>query len=388
MTIGIVLSKPPTYSETFILNKIKGLQVQGYDVKLFVQKIDVKFNLCDTKSAPKVYSKNLFLQFIEFLKVLFIFFFNIKVFIRFFKLEKKSNRPIKQLLKNGYNNAHILSSKVDWLHFAFATMALQSEHVAKAINAKMAVSCRGFDLDVYPLKHPKAYTLLWKNVDKLHCISNYMFQRAIVLGYHPMQNNMIISPAIDLTEFVATLNKTNSKRLEITTIGRLHWIKGITDTLEALSLLKQKGILFNYTIIGEGTEFYSLKFAVHQLNLDNEVKFLGKLNKNSIINILDQTDIYIQYSFSEGFCNAVLEAQAMGCLCVVSDGGALSENIIHEETGWIVEKRNPLSLYNTIIKVINLSDSIKTNIRLNAKTRLVKEFDIKEQWKKFNLFYE
>ena len=78
----------------------------------------------------------------------------------------------------------------------------------------------------------------------------------------------------------------------------------------------------------------------------------------------------------------------MGCLCVVSNGGALSENIIHEKTGWVVQKRNPLSLYNTIIKVINLSDSIKTNIRLNARTRLVREFDIKQQWKKFNLFYE
>ena len=44
--------------------------------------------------------------------------------------------------------------------------------------------------------------------------------------------------------------------------------------------------------------------------------------------MLNDSDLYIQYSFSEGFCNAVLEAQSKGVLSIVSNAGALSENII------------------------------------------------------------
>ena len=51
--------------------------------------------------------------------------------------------------------------------------------------------------------------------------------------------------------------------------------------------------------------------------------------------------IYLQYSIQEGFCNAVLEAQALGLLTIVSDAEGLPENVIHGETGWVVPKRKP-----------------------------------------------
>ena len=36
MKIGIVLSSTPSYSETFFISKIKGLQKHGFEVVLFV----------------------------------------------------------------------------------------------------------------------------------------------------------------------------------------------------------------------------------------------------------------------------------------------------------------------------------------------------------------
>ncbi|MBK7870836.1 MAG: glycosyltransferase family 4 protein [Saprospiraceae bacterium] len=54
----------------------------------------------------------------------------------------------------------------------------------------------------------------------------------------------------------------------------------------------------------------------------------------------EKADIYLQYSIQEGFCNAVLEAQAMGLLCIVSDAEGLPENILHGQTGWVVPKGN------------------------------------------------
>ena len=67
-------------------------------------------------------------------------------------------------------------------------------------------------------------------------------------------------------------------------------------------------------------------------------------------NYLEKSDIYLQYSIQEGFCNSVLEAQAMGLLSIVSDANGLTENIIHNYTGWVVPKMAPKLLANCIKK--------------------------------------
>ena len=127
---------------------------------------------------------------------------------------------------------------------------------------------------------------------------------------------------------------------------------------------------------------------MHQLNLTSEVTFLGQVKHEDIGIILEETDIYIQYSHSEGFCNAVLEAQAMGLLCVVSDGGALVENVLHKQTGWIVPKRNPEALAKMIMEVIHLPQEEKQGIRNNAKDRVIMNFNLEKQQKEFLEFYE
>src|SRR5690606_17314619 len=150
-----------------------------------------------------------------------------EVLLHFIRLERKAQRRPIQILKNIYSNAHLLKSKVDWLHFGFATMALQSEHVAKAIGAKMAVSCRGFDMDVYPLKHPHCYTLLWQHVDKVHAISQYMLKKAYETGLSKQTPTQVITPAIAVSKFNAKPAKTApSLPFRFVTIARLHWIKG------------------------------------------------------------------------------------------------------------------------------------------------------------------
>ena len=56
MKIGIVLSQPPGYSETFFNSKIEGLQKNGFEVTLFCQNNGVGFNTCKVKRFSKTTS--------------------------------------------------------------------------------------------------------------------------------------------------------------------------------------------------------------------------------------------------------------------------------------------------------------------------------------------
>ncbi|TXG38875.1 glycosyltransferase family 4 protein [Seonamhaeicola maritimus] len=385
MNIGIVLSKTPSYSETFFISKIKGLQNHGFDVTLFVQDKTNDFSLCYVRKAPKVFNRNPPLQIITFL----VMFFKILPFwsriIRFINLEVAANRSWFRIIKNIYNNAHILRADLDWVHFGFTTLSLNSEHVAKAIGAKMAVSFRGFDLDLYPLKHPHCYDILWKQVDRVHSISKYLLNKALVLGLPDTIPYDIITPAVKIKK--KSSPRDSHAILKFVTVARLHWIKGLSETLEALRMLKSRDVKFKYIIIGQGDEYEALKFAISQLNLEWDVELLGRKSHEETLYIIEDADIYLQYSYSEGFCNAVLEAQACGVLCVVSDGGGLNENIIHEETGWIVPKRRPELLADRMYQVVKLPANKKYEIRYNAFQRVENSFTLEKQSEAFLNFY-
>nr|WP_321228502.1 glycosyltransferase family 4 protein [uncultured Psychroserpens sp.] len=389
MRVGLILSKPPAYSETFFINKIKGLQEAGYDVVLFVQNRSESFDLCQTVKAPKVYKRS-WIQFFMSLWVFVGLLPYLKRVLLFVDLEKNAKRTKIQILKNIYTNAHLLKAKADWLHFGFGTLALQSEHVAKAIGARMAVSFRGFDIDVYPLKQPDCYKLVWAQVHKVHVISRYILKKTHAYGLPKNVPRQIITPAIDIGLFMRNVNDSDKSRTinNFLTVARLHWIKGLTDTLEALAILKGKGVKFKYRIIGAGKEYESLLFSIHQLNLQNEVQLVGEQPHESIVKSLSHADIYIQYSLSEGFCNAVLEAQAMGLLCVVSDAEGLQENVLHAQTGIVVAKRQPDILAKALENLLHLPSIQKESMRKAAKKRVEEVFNLKNQEKEFIKFYE
>ena len=130
-----------------------------------------------------------------------------------------------------------------------------------------------------------------------------------------------------------------------------------------------------------------LQFAVHQLGLNGCVTFSGKLSQEAVKEALATTDLYLQYSIQEGFCNAVLEAQAMGLLCIVSDAEGLSENVIENETGFVVEKQKPTLLFEKIKEVIGLNETQKEMMRKQAVLRVEKEFNLEKQQKEFLAFY-
>ncbi len=388
MKIGIVLSSTPSYSETFFQSKITGLHESGVEVILFCQNKRKDYALCPVVEGAKV-NRNPLLQSLYFVKEFAGLLPYLPIVIRYISLERTEKTRWGVLFKKIYLNSHLLKQKLDWLHFGFATMALGKETVAKAIGAKMAVSFRGYDLTVYPVKNPGCYKSLWKNIDKVHTISNSLLNLAKKHGLPDNIAYMKITPAIETTLFQANIqNRNEIDQVVIMTTGRLHWIKGYITTLEALAILKAEGINFTYKIVGEGQDHERIAFAAYQLGLKDQVSFMGRVPHDQIQKELEAADIYLQYSIQEGFCNAVLEAQAMGKLCIVSDGGGLSENVLDQQTGWIVPKYSPELLAEQIKKVLLLDSFEKSKISKTAIERVRKDFNIEKQQEEFLMFYE
>lgn len=387
-TIGIVLSSVPRYSETFFRNKIKGLQNNGHKVILFVDykhPNDADFN-CEIIAAPsfnKHKISNSIKTIFVLLKLLIIY---PKKTFKLYSLDKRDGVSFKKRIRNLALHSFFFKQKVDWLHYGFGMLATHRENVAEAINAKMAVSFRGYDLYLSPLKHKGCYDSLFTKNVKYHVLSHEMKQTLLDYGISN-RKIQVITPAIDVNFFKNENDIPNNTKLQLATVARLHWKKGLEYTLEALALLKNKGIDFKYTIIGAGEQKERLVFAAHQLGILQHIVFSGKLAQNELRLQLQKADIYLQFSIQEGFCNAVLEAQAMGLLCIVSNAEGLSENVLHNETGWVMPKRNIKALAERIIEVNNLSLEDKKAIKLKATKRVQETFNLEQQNEAFLKFY-
>lgn len=386
MRIGLVLPSSPGYSETFFKNKIKFLTDAGFEIIVFAdnkggkndKRIDVVF--------LNFKGKTFVTQLLSTLRAVLRIMFSPMVSVRLLKNNLTDGFGWKDSLRSLLLSSHIISSKLDWLHFGFATMALRRENLAKSIGAKMAVSLRGFDISIYPIKYPGCYSQLWKRIDKLHYISDDILRLAFQQGLDRNTPAFKITPAIDF----AAIQKRNSTIKQvplILTTARLHWIKGLEETIEALAVLKRKGYDFRYEIIGDGPDRERLIFATEQLGLKSNVVFCGKLSHSEVFEKLSEADLYIQYSLNEGFCNSALEAQAAGVFCIVSDAEGLSENVLNEQTGLIIEKRNPEKLAKAIIRVFEMDVDVKKQIIDLAVERVKNQFEIRDQTKRFIEFY-
>lgn len=389
LKIGIVLPAVPGYSETFFRSKIRGLQANGHEVILFVRNGDRKVDIdCRVVVAPRL-SGNPIQRLVRTLGA--IAKVKIKAFgptLRFWKWERRSGSSMVQATRRLAINAHILPYKLDWIHFGFATMAVDSDLVGKAIGARMAVSFRGYDINLFPLKNQGVYDRLWKNVDKVHSISRDLYQKAIQLGLSEEVPHSIITPAIDLKGFPYCPHELfKDGKVRLLTVSRLHWIKGLEDVIRSVGLLKDRGIDVHLTLVGEGSELERLTLAAHQEGVEDQVDFRGRVDHEKIPDLLKSHDVFIQYSFEEGFCNAVLEAQGSGILTVVSDGGGLKENVLDDQTGWIVPKRDPEALAERIASLVEKRPDDLLRITDIARERVERDFSLEKQQREFVSFY-
>ena len=386
LNIGLVLPAVSGHSETFIKNKINGLLEHGYKVSLYVGG-NVNSNKIH-ESIPIYYQVDVNNKFHLLFTLITTFILHPLTCIRFFNLEKLSHGSGTKAVKNLIINSHIIRRPLDWIHFEFATMGIYRENVAKAMGIKSAVSLRGFDIGLYPHEHPGCYNLLWKKIDRVHTISDDLYQKAVKIGLDTKTLCTKITPAINTEFFKSNSIKNLHNPLRILTVGRLTWKKGYEYALKALSLLKNKQINFEYHIVGEGNHREAIIYAIHKLGLTEDVKLRGQLSHQKVKQEMKWAEIYIQPSIQEGFCNAVLEAQAMGLLCIVTNAEGLSENVLDGKTGWVVPKRSSEAITEQIIKIKNMEMLQYNKIRENAIVRVKDHFYLNEQIQNWSDFYK
>ena len=163
-------------------------------------------------------------------------------------------------------------------------------------------------------------------------------------------NNIeIIPPGVDLDIFKPE-DKSESRKIinlsqeekVILYVGRLERLKGLDTLLEALSLLDQRDI--NLLVVGglyNLEELSRLKKICLNLNLDQNVHFIGSINRKELKHYYNSSDLCVLPSYYESFGLSALEASACGIPVIASKRGGLSSIVLDKKTGYLLQWRCP-----------------------------------------------
>ena len=224
-------------------------------------------------------------------------------------------------------------------------------HAYAAYMAKQMLKEKGLDVRVVTTLHGTDITLVGShptyksavefsinNSDVVTAVSNNLKETTNKL-FNITKDIKVIYNFIDAKKY-DNAQKEECKRIALakpherifTHVSNFRPVKRVEDVVKIFSAVR-KEIPAKLLMIGEGPERAKAENLVKELNLVDDVFFLG--NSTEVAKILCYTDVFLLPSQTESFGLAALEAMAAGSAVISTNTGGLPEVNIHGKTGFL-----------------------------------------------------
>ena len=154
--------------------------------------------------------------------------------------------------------------------------------------------------------------------------------------------------------------------------------KGHADLVNAIHIVSRQGKKVSLVLIGDGPERSKLIQQINALGLQGMVHLPGYIREPQ--RLLEEIDLMVLPSHTEGLPNAALEALLMEVPVLATRVGGTPEVITDGETGRLVPAHSPEDLAAGVLEFLanpeswklmasRGKDMVKTNFNFQARTR-------------------
>lgn len=163
-----------------------------------------------------------------------------------------------------------------------------------------------------------------------------------------------------------------------TAIGRLVPVKGYDILIEAINQIIDKVPYFFCLIVGKGECEEALIKQIQEAGLTNHIQLVGFQDRETVLAILNSSDIFVMPSRYEGTPIALLEAAALGCPIVASASGGIPELVTNDTHALLVQPNDPIALGKGILR-LSTDRQYAQHLGKNAQQKVQNNFNIKSQ---------
>ncbi|MBD2344228.1 colanic acid biosynthesis glycosyltransferase WcaL [Anabaena subtropica] len=373
MRIAVIVGKFPVISETFIVNQIIGLILRGHKVAIYSMenvsqnefyKIhpDVEnYHLLEIAHNQPHIPQNYVWRVFQGIKLIATNFHKAPLVIlrslNFFKYGRRAAS-----LRLLYLTLRMLNFPAyDIIHCQFGIFALDAMILRDigAIKGKLITSFRGYDISWFVQKYGKnVYEQLFAKGDFFLTNCEFFKNRAIELGCDS-EKIVVLGSGIDCSRFPFKERYLHDDgKIRIATTGRLIEKKGIEYSIRAVAQVAKIYPNIEYKIIGDGELKETLQQLIQSLNITDKIKLVGWKTQPEIIDILDQSDIFIAPSVTakdgnqDAPVNTLKEAMIMGLPVIATTHGGIPELVQDGISGFLVPERDPEAIAAKLIDLI------------------------------------
>ncbi|MCH4073126.1 glycosyltransferase family 1 protein [Pseudoramibacter sp.] len=165
-------------------------------------------------------------------------------------------------------------------------------------------------------------------------------------------------------------------------VGRFDYQKNHLFLIQIFERLHNQNANTKLMLIGIGEYFEKMQALVHQLNLEDSVLFLGK--RSDVPELLQVMDVFYLPSHFEGLPVSLVEAQASGLKCLVSDHVSRQSDISGNVQFLGIEEDDLDQWANAVDNILKDKDERRTPIDAIRKNG----YDMKFNIKKLEAFYQ
>ncbi len=208
---------------------------------------------------------------------------------------------------------------------------------------------------------------VFKGADCVNPVSEELKNLALGLGV-PRSKLRVLTPGVDMARFAAGRRRPRAAGapLRLICTRRLEALYDPGTIVEALVLLRERGVRFRMTFAGDGPERARLESRVGAAGLTARVRFLGEVTHDSLPGLLAEHDVYLSASRRDGTSLSLLEAMAAGLLPVVSSIPANAAWLAHGVGGLLHKPGDAKDLARLIQEAADRPELAESAAAVNA----------------------
>jgi len=201
------------------------------------------------------------------------------------------------------------------------------------------------------------------------------------------ERNMILfegGEGVDLERFPFIADSYDKVRFLM--VARVLYDKGYREFVEAARIVKQRYPDIRFDLLGPMSEDSPMGVPYSEVKKDIE---------SGAINYFGETDDVTEYvgltgvvvvvsSYHEGFNRSLMEACAMGRICITSNIPGCKEIVDDGYNGYRVSPKDSSALADAMLKILESSRNDRVAMALNAYAKATEIFDIANVLKKYD----